>query len=220
VPLLPPGFSRSISRFDAAADRAFDRLRGNAAADRLFYGASAIGEHGLVWMALGGLLALRGREHRRAGKRVAAGIIVESLVVNGGIKSLFRRSRPVHDTPRPLPLRIPITSSFPSGHASAAFFAATLLSDGDPALAPVYWTLAVIVSVSRIHVKIHHASDVVGGMVVGAGLGVLAKGLVPLDRPDAPSERGSAPKAAPTAAAAAEAMVTGISRRAEGLAPT
>lgn len=221
MPFLPPGFSRSISRFDAAADRAFDRLRGNAAADRLFYGASAIGEHGLVWMALGGLLALRGRDHRRAAKRVAAGIIVESLVVNGGIKSLFRRSRPVHDFPRPLPLRIPITSSFPSGHASAAFFAATLLSDGDPALAPVYWTLAVIVSVSRIHVKIHHASDVLGGMVVGAGLGMLAKGLVPLvplGRPDVRSERGSAPNG--TAAAAAEAMVTGISRRAGGLVPT
>jgi undecaprenyl-diphosphatase len=226
VPLIPPGLARSVRQFDDAADRAFGRLRGNAVADHVFYGASAIGEHGLVWMGLGGLLALRGRDRRRAGARVAAGIIVESLVVNGGVKSLFRRGRPVHEAPRPLPLRIPITSSFPSGHASAAFFAATLLSDGDPALAPVYWTLAVIVSVSRIHVKIHHASDVVGGMVVGAGLGMLAKRLVPLDRPDSDGDLSGAAGAAAgrprraTAGRAGEAPVTGITRPAERLAPT
>lgn len=179
-------------------------------ADHLFYGASAIGEHGLVWMALGGVLALRGRAYRRAGGRVVAGIIVESLVVNGGVKSLFRRGRPVHDTPRPLPLRIPITSSFPSGHASAAFLAATLLSDADPVLAPAYWTLALIVSASRIHVKIHHASDVVGGMVVGAGLGLLAKRLVPLTRPAEPVPAATGTTANP---------LPGILRRAEGLTP-
>lgn len=210
MPLIPPRLSRSIRQFDGVADRAFERLRGNPAADHLFYGASAIGEHGLVWIGLGGLRALRGGTHRRAGARVAAGIIVESLVVNGGVKSVFRRRRPIYDTPRPLPLRIPITSSFPSGHASAAFFAATLLSDGDPVMAPVYWTVAVIVSVSRIHVKIHHASDVVGGMIVGTGLGLLAKRLVPLSPP------GPAVDAGPRAEAST-ATVTGITRQAGGL---
>jgi undecaprenyl-diphosphatase len=149
-------------------------------ADRVFYSASAAGEHGLVWIALGGLRALRGGTHRRAGRRIAVGIVIESLVVNGGIKSLFRRRRPVLTEPRPLHLRIPITSSFPSGHASAAFFGAALLSDGDEALAPLYYGLALVVSASRVYVKIHHASDVVGGMVVGAGLGRLAKRLMPL----------------------------------------
>jgi membrane-associated phospholipid phosphatase len=149
----------------------------------LFYGASAAGEHGLLWIGLGGLRALRGGSHARAARRIAVGIVIESLIVNGGIKSLFRRRRPVLEAPRPLRLRIPITSSFPSGHASAAFFGAALLSDGDEALAPLYYGLALIVSVSRIHVKIHHASDVVGGMIVGAGLGRLAKRLMPLDGP-------------------------------------
>jgi undecaprenyl-diphosphatase len=183
VPLrLSPGLRRRVNGFDAAADRAFENLRGNPLADRLFYTASAVGEHGLIWIALGGLRALRGGAHRRAGARVAAGIIVESLVVNGGIKSLFRRGRPVIDAPRPLPLRIPITSSFPSGHASASFFAAALLADGDPAMAPLYYGVALIVSVSRVYVKIHHASDVVGGAVVGAALGRLAKRLAPLEQ--------------------------------------
>src|SRR6202022_3636366 len=96
-----------------------------------------------------------------------AGVGLESVLVNIGIKSLFRRQRPVVDVPRPYPLRIPLTSSFPSGHATAAFSAATLSAAGDPGMAPLYYTAAAIVALSRIHVRIHHASDIAGGIALG-----------------------------------------------------
>jgi undecaprenyl-diphosphatase len=80
---------------------------------------------------------------------------------------------------RPLRLRQPLTSSFPSGHATAAFFGAALLRDGDP-LWPLYYAVAVIVAASRVHVKIHHASDVIAGAALGAGLGELTRRLVPV----------------------------------------
>jgi len=50
------------------------------------------------------------------------------------VKSFFRRKRPewLSETPRPHRLRRPRSSSFPSGHASAAFTAATILSEDDP----------------------------------------------------------------------------------------
>ena len=174
-------WGQRVDRFDATIDGVFDRVRGNPIADRVFYGASALGEHGMVWVMLAALRGLRGGRHERAGFRLIVGAGAESLVVNGGIKSLFRRSRPVVEAPRPLPLRIPLTSSFPSGHASSAFFAASLLSDGDPSLGPLYYGLAAVVATSRVYVKIHHASDVVGGVAVGAVLGRLARRLAPLD---------------------------------------
>lgn len=180
---LPPGLAAAIARFDARADHAFDRLRGHPVADRVFYGASALGEHGMIWIALAAARGLRGDRHWRATVRILGGVGVESLVVNGAIKSLFRRTRPTVDAPRPLPLRIPLTSSFPSGHASSAFFSAGLLSDGDQALAPLYYGLALVVAASRIYVKIHHASDVVGGMALGVAMGRLARRLVPLEPP-------------------------------------
>jgi len=37
-----------------------------------------------------------------------------------------------------------------------------------------------VVSASRVHVRIHHASDIAGGAAVGAALGFLIKRLVPL----------------------------------------
>ena len=41
---------------------------------------------------------------------------------------------------------------------------------------------AAIIAASRIYVKIHHASDVIGGVVVGVALGKLAKRIFPLHR--------------------------------------
>lgn len=174
---------RGVQQFDAAVDGFFDRLRGRRAIDRLFYGASAIGDHGMLWVMLGALRGLRGDRHWRAAVRVGVSVGVESVVVNAGVKSLFRRKRPVVVEPRPFPLRIPLTTSFPSGHATSAFCAATLLSDGDPHLAPLYFAAATVVALSRIHVKIHHASDVAGGVVIGLLLGQVAKRVSPLEPP-------------------------------------
>jgi len=175
-----------LARFDAAADRAFDRLRGRNWADRLFYAASALGDHGILWLILAALRAARpdggtGR-NRQAAVRAAAGVGIESAIVNLGVKSLFRRVRPVPPASHPLPFRHPRTSSFPSGHATSAFCAADLLGEDDP-LMPLYYGLAVLVATSRIYVRIHHASDVAAGAVLGAAMGRLGRKLAPLGAP-------------------------------------
>ena len=187
------GAAASVSAFDAAADRAFDRLRGRPVADRIFYTASAVGDHGLIWLALAGVRALGSDRDRRAARRVAMGVPVESAVVNLGIKSLFRRSRPVAVSDHPHHLRIPLTTSFPSGHATSAFCAAALLADGEsPARQAAYYSLAAVVAASRVHVRIHHASDVLAGAVIGTALGWLGRRWWPLDgvRESAPGGTG------------------------------
>ena len=185
---------QAVDSFDKAVDAQFDRIRGNPVADQIFYGASAIGDHGVIWLILGALRGVRGgrsQHHLRAAVRVGVGVGVESALVNLGIKSLFRRKRPSWELERPLHLRTPRTSSFPSGHATSAYTAAALLGDQDH-LKPVYYGIAAIVAWSRVYVRIHHASDVVAGIAVGVVLGKLGKKLFPL--PFAPDEE-SAPVA-------------------------
>ncbi|MDQ6837181.1 MAG: phosphatase PAP2 family protein, partial [Actinomycetota bacterium] len=46
---------------------------------------------------------------------------------------------------------------------------------------PLYYALAVVVAASRLHVKIHHASDVVGGAIIGAALGEIVRRTVPME---------------------------------------
>ncbi len=174
-----------VKTLDERVDEIFAPLRGNPIADRVFYTATALGDFGLVWTALGLWRVLRGRPgDTRAGVRAIAATGIESVLVNIGVKSLFRRRRPRPMEAHPLPFRQPISSSFPSGHATAAFCAATLLAE-DERLAPLYYAAASVVALSRIHTKIHHASDVVGGVAIGLVLGRLGRRLVPLDRQSA-----------------------------------
>ena len=103
----------------------------------------------------------------------------ESLLVNQGIKRLFRRSRPTVAGDVRYPVRRPVTSSFPSGHASAAAFNAVLLTGWDGRRsAPLWWGLAPGVATSRAYVRIHHPSDVVAGLATGAALGIGARQLL------------------------------------------
>lgn len=180
----------AVGRFDRWVDQRFASLRGRALADWVFYLASALGEHGLVWFLLAGARALRangernridGEGNRRAAARAGVGLALEWVVVNVGLKSLVRRRRPHAGGERPLYLRVPRSSSFPSGHASSSTFAVVVLGEGDPWW-PAYATLALTVATSRIHVGIHHASDVLGGAATGLALGALARRLVPLRR--------------------------------------
>ncbi|HEX7168524.1 MAG TPA: phosphatase PAP2 family protein [Acidimicrobiales bacterium] len=177
---LPAGpFNQAVDDFDRAVDEAFDRLRGRPGFDRLFYAASELGDHGLIWLMFGALRGLRSEHDWHAAVRLGLGVGAESAIVNLGIKSLFRRRRPAFEGIRPHRLRKPRTSSFPSGHATSAFTAAGLLSENDD-LWPLYYAVAVLVAASRVYVRIHHASDVVAGVAVGVALGRLGRKLFPL----------------------------------------
>lgn len=173
----------AVTRLDDKVDRWFERrLRGRALPDRLFYGLSQLGDWSLIWHVANVATARPGR--RRADTMsMGLGLGVESALVNGVIKSLVRRERPEALAASPHHLRTPATSSFPSGHASAAAFAATVLIDRDRRRADrppgpgvgrraAWWTLAALVGLSRVHVRIHHASDVGAGFAVGRLLGV------------------------------------------------
>lgn len=144
-------------------------IRGNAVADRIFYGASEAANFSKIWHALSIAQAIALRDPKRA-VATSTALGIEAALVNGPIKSLFERERPAI-TERPMKLRQPKTSSFPSGHASAAVVAASFLNPGlPPAGKFAVRALAVVVSTSRIHVQIHHATDVAAGAATGWAL--------------------------------------------------
>lgn len=176
APTPPPGLSGLVARFDAAVDRRVDRVRGNPALDRVMYLASDLGDFSLIWHLANASRALGSDRRLVHAVRVAAVLGVEAALVNGPIKSQFRRHRPVWEHERPYRLRVPKTSSFPSGHASAAATAAGMLSERDP-LGPLYYGVGAVVAFSRVYVRHHHASDVVAGALVGVVLARAARRL-------------------------------------------
>jgi membrane-associated phospholipid phosphatase len=164
--VLPP----AVDRADAVADEWLDHVRGNAAADRVFYVASQLGDFSVVWHLVNVGMWAAGVRSKRQVVRFALLLGAESLIVNQGVKRLFRRDRPSFSGDHPHHVRTPSTSSFPSGHASSATFAALVLSTEHPRLRWLFAAIAVTVGGSRPYVRAHHASDVAGGVAVGAVL--------------------------------------------------
>jgi undecaprenyl-diphosphatase len=184
-PIVPgqSQFGPQVDAFDTWVDDTLERLRGNPIADRVFTTASHVGDFSLIWHGIGiGRAVVKGRPDQLVVLAVMLG--AESLIVNQGVKRLFRRERPTTTGDDRLQVRMPTTSSFPSGHASSAAFAAMVLSGWDgPKLGMLWWKIAAIVGISRAYVRIHHGSDVVAGALVGTLLGMagrrIAKRLTP-----------------------------------------
>jgi undecaprenyl-diphosphatase len=122
------------------------------------------GDHGVLWVALG----------LRSGRpaRVAA-TVWGTLAVNYAVKSVVRRERPLDHETVPL-VRAPASSSFPSSHAAMSTAAAIVLSAARPRLAPLFAGMAAAMAWSRVYAGVHHSSDVVAGVALGAVTGTVA----------------------------------------------
>ncbi len=173
-----------LMRFDAAVDRRFEPLRGRPGVESAARLVSGLGDHGLVWALVTARRLWRAdtREARVDALRALAVAGVASSTVNAAIKGVVRRPRPEATTrttaDNVIPLRAPRTSSFPSGHTLAAFCAATVLAERDrPVGSGLLLATAGLVAASRVHLEAHHASDVAGAAVIGAGLGLLGRRL-------------------------------------------
>jgi undecaprenyl-diphosphatase len=155
-------------------DRVFAPLRGKPGIDRAAALMSNLADYGFVWV----LLALvkgrhKGPDRRRAILSLAAAGF-SSLAVSRAAKSVVSRQRPEEQLQAMV--RTPTSSSFPSGHTLAAFCTTFVLADeGAQTIAAVGFASAV--AASRVHLRAHHASDVVGGAAIGSVLGM---GLRPI----------------------------------------
>ena len=155
---------------DARADRLYQPLRNFSTLNSIMVAASTLGDWSLIWHLTG---LIRGVITTQFREIVLLSVLlgVESLIVNQGIKRLFRRKRPTEHGADGLRVRKPRTSSFPSGHAWTAGFSVVMLSSMTGGWWVALWiVLATTVSTSRFHVRIHHATDVVAGAVVGVAL--------------------------------------------------
>jgi membrane-associated phospholipid phosphatase len=144
-----------------ALDRAMARLSHAADYSRLSLASAAV------------LAAAGGRPGRRAAAFGLASIGVTASVVNLGLKPLGHRRRPDRvreHVPIARHVRMPSSTSFPSGHSAAAFAFATGVGQVLPAAAIPLRGLAALVAYSRVHTGVHYPGDVVAGALVGTAL--------------------------------------------------
>ena len=174
------GIGGLVDRFDDTVDSAFEHLRGRGPIDATAAVLSNLADYGIVWSLIAAVKSRRRGPGRRRATRALSVAGVSSMTVNTAIKRVVARQRPApaeRGGPEGLRVRAPSSSSFPSGHTLAAFTTAMVLAD-TPAERTVYLSFATAVAASRIYLRAHHASDVVGGAVIGTVLGVICRGVL------------------------------------------
>jgi undecaprenyl-diphosphatase len=156
--------------------------------DRAMLAVSRSANKGRLWLALAAVGVLVPGPTRRAAIRATGALAATSFVTNAILKPLTRRKRPAIDlTPIFRRLhRAPRSTSFPSGHAASAAAFVTGVALESPAAGTVLAPLAATVGYSRVHVGVHHVSDVVAGAAVGAGIALATQRWWPV-RPTEPS---------------------------------
>ncbi|MEY4634136.1 MAG: hypothetical protein RLZ18_1508 [Actinomycetota bacterium] len=168
-----------MTTFDEAGDRVLEPLRNHRATNALFGFASKVGDFSVVWHVVGLVRAIGSVDRLQQALALSIALGFESLIVNQGIKKLFKRERPTTSGDHRFDVRTPSTSSFPSGHASSATFAAIVLTSFTGWPIVLLWAgIALVVALSRVVVRIHHLSDIVGGIVTGAVLGAIALPII------------------------------------------
>ena len=139
----------------------------DAAMSRLTHAAN----YSRLSMAAAALLAVAGgQKGRRAATSGLASLAVTSAAVNAAIKPLARRRRPnrsTQDVPVARHVRMPVSRSFPSGHAAAAFAFAGGVGGVLPVAAVPLRALAALVGYSRVHTGVHYPGDVLAGALIG-----------------------------------------------------
>lgn len=105
---------------------------------------------------------------------VAATIAINDSSSHHILKEGIARLRPCHVLPDlEMTFRCSNSFSFPSNHASNTFAAATLISLCFRNTTFLAFALALLVSYSRVYLKVHYPFDILGGAIYGSLIGYL-----------------------------------------------
>ena len=150
----------------------------NPALDLLMPAITALGNSGLIWLLLAGILLLTPK-HRRAGAAVLAGLVLEIICCNMVLKPLVARVRPRDvNTAVQLLIARPDDFSFPSGHTGASFAAAAALFADRNRLWIPSLILALLIAFSRLYLYVHYPTDILAGAAIGMMAGLAGRQAV------------------------------------------
>ena len=131
-------------------------------------GFTDIARGGAIWIVLAIVIALLRPKRWPAAVQVLLAVVASQLLTDQVAKPVLNRSRPFESyaETRVYGYR-PTTRSLPSGHAANAIAGAYALTRLAPEAAGIFWTIAVLVALSRVYLGVHYPADVIVGALIG-----------------------------------------------------
>jgi membrane-associated phospholipid phosphatase len=177
TPVRESGAPRETEALDVAVYAAI-AVTPTPTLDRGFAAVSRAADRSRLWCATAAVLAVGGGpQGRRAAVDGLASIALTATIVNVVLKPVRRRRRPdraAYAVPLARQVAMPVTTSFPSGHAASASAFATGVTHVLPAAGIPLHAAAGLVAYSRVHTGVHYPLDVIAGSVLGSALSPVA----------------------------------------------
>ena len=136
----------------------------NGWSDAFFTAITFLGDSGIIWIAFS-LCLVCSKTYRRQGLVLLAVLAITFLVGDVVLKNWIQRPRPFQEMPVELLIPPPESFSFPSGHTSSSFAAASVIYRVRKSWGIAAFILAVLIGFSRLFLFVHYPTDVLAGAV-------------------------------------------------------
>lgn len=153
--------------------------------DFFFSTVTHLADKGIFWI-LAGLVLVCFAKTRKTGGTTLLALVFSVIVCNILLKNIVARPRPytieewsiIKDAANELLVGLPDDWSFPSGHTSASFAAATAIFCCNKKWGIASYVLAVLIAFSRIYLYVHYPTDVIAAVIIGIAVGIAAYFIV------------------------------------------
>ncbi len=151
----------------------FNHTCHNALLDKVMPIVTELGGGMAIFIIAVFLLFSKDKQRRLTAILLMAGATFAHYIGSQGLKFLVARPRPFVTLPDVNLLMTEQSFSFPSTHATMAFLAAYLLSREFKKYNLIFYSLAVLVVISRVYIGVHYPLDVFAGSILGTLIGYL-----------------------------------------------
>lgn len=150
----------------------------NPVLDQIMIAITLFGNGGIGWIILG-ILLLFFKRTRKCGITMLLSMGICLIIGNIALKNLVGRLRPCQiDAGVRMLISTPGGYSFPSGHTLHAFTAATTIFLYNKRIGIAALVFALLIAFSRLYLFVRYPTDVLGGLIIGTVVAVLAYRLI------------------------------------------
>ena len=159
-----------IEKYDIKAAKYINSLYHSKALDNFMKFFTYLGNLGLLWVGIS-IVFMLSHESRKKG--------IVLILGEGIIKHIVKRKRPFTNMNLcdQLIIGTPSTFSFPSGHTASSFAASAVFLAINSRISIIILIISTCIALSRIYLKVHYVSDVIGGAILGLLCGSITVSL-------------------------------------------